>query len=570
MSASAVQNDDKFPSFTDKYEVERVIGRGGMGTVFEARHTKLGQRVAIKVLGEDLRMYPELVRRFEREARAASALSSPHAVRVFDIDQTADGTPFFVMEMLTGHDLSDVVTNDGPQPVGLAVRWLIEASDAIAEAHRLGIIHRDIKPSNLLLCDSGLIKVLDFGIAKASDSSSQTRTGIIKGKVAYMAPEQFRSGSVDRRADVFALGAILWRTIAGRRLWKNMTDVEVYQHLAAGTIPSPTEVNPDASPELVAICMKALAPNPGDRYQSAAELQTALEEFLDHSPEKVSPRTIGKQVSELFADRRAAVKNAIEERLASGVPAPTSLSTIPTLNSGLSREVESAPDVSVVDRASSVPSGGTIPSRGQTALMPGVSLSPEPRPSQLRTVILLGAAVLSVVAAGVIVMRVRSADHVTQAPTTEAAPAADVILAIDTDPPTAEVKLDALPIEHKTTIKRDGALHRLSVEAPGYAPHIQMLDLASAPVMDLHIALERLSETAAPVASTGSPVGSSALQKRSAAPVFVGKQTKPSSPVAARSASETPPPTAPAPVPVAPTPTDKGGLDTGDPWGKKK
>src|SRR5688572_27592617 len=120
-----------------------------MGTVFEARHLRLGHRVAIKVLGTELRDYPELVTRFEREARAAGALSSPHAVRVLDIDVTEDATPYIVMELLSGRDLARILEHEGPQPPARAVRFILEACDAIAEAHRLGIIHRDLKPSNL-------------------------------------------------------------------------------------------------------------------------------------------------------------------------------------------------------------------------------------------------------------------------------------------------------------------------------------------------------------------------------------------------------------------------------------
>ena len=140
-----------------------------MGIVFEARHVRLGQRVAIKVLGSGLREHPELVQRFEREARAAGSLTSAHAVRIFDIDATEDGTPFIVMELLAGRDLARVVELEGPQAVARASRWLIEACDAIAEAHRLGIVHRDLKPSNLFLTEENgrsIVKVLDFGIAK--------------------------------------------------------------------------------------------------------------------------------------------------------------------------------------------------------------------------------------------------------------------------------------------------------------------------------------------------------------------------------------------------------------------
>ena len=215
MVARAAKN----PPFTEKYDVECVLGRGGMGTVFEARHRRLGHHVAIKVLGEDLRLQPELVKRFEREARAAGALSSPHAVKVYDIDQTDDGTPFMVMELLHGRDLAHIVEHDGAQAVGDSVRWVIEACDAIGEAHRLGIVHRDIKPSNLFLCrDTETIKVLDFGIAKhvAAKEAAITLDVAPLGTPQYMSPEQVRCArNVDARTDIWSLGALQPRRFAG-------------------------------------------------------------------------------------------------------------------------------------------------------------------------------------------------------------------------------------------------------------------------------------------------------------------------------------------------------------------
>ena len=296
MSAAALQNEDQYPPFTDKYDVERVIGRGGMGTVFEARHTRLGQRVAIKVLGDDLRMHPELVRRFEREARAASALSSPHAVRVFDIDQTEDGTPFFVMELLTGRDLNDIVTNDGPQPVGVAVRWIIEASDAIAEAHRLGIIHRDIKPSNLLLCESGMIKVLDFGIAKRNTPNERAITLGVQplGTPQYMSPEQVRCAKdVDARTDVWSLGVTLYELVTGRPPFNHDLSAACIASIAADPVPDPREFSPELPEAVAKVIMRALEKDPKERYQSVDEMVLALAPFGEQiTPETPSWRVI--------------------------------------------------------------------------------------------------------------------------------------------------------------------------------------------------------------------------------------------------------------------------------------
>ena len=288
MPAIAQENTATYPPFTDKYVVEGVIGRGGMGTVYQARHARLGHLVAIKALGEELRVHPELVKRFEREARAASALSSPHAVRVHDIDQAEDGTPFFVMEMLQGRDLANLVENDGPQPIERAIRWLVEACDAIAEAHRLGIVHRDIKPSNLLLCDSGSIKVLDFGIAKRivpeQQDAALTAGFVPLGTPAYMSPEQIRCAKdVDARTDIWSLGVTLYELVTGRPPYDHEVPQACIAAIIADPIPDPRcfAAIPD---DLARVINKTLAKDPAGRYQSVDELVLALAPFIEDMP----------------------------------------------------------------------------------------------------------------------------------------------------------------------------------------------------------------------------------------------------------------------------------------------
>lgn len=267
-----------------------------MGTVFEARHARMGHRVAIKVLGEDVRRHPELVKRFEQEARAAGALSSPHAVRVHDIDQTVDGTPFMVMELLTGRDLAHIVENDGAQPIGASVRWVIEACDAIGEAHRLGIVHRDIKPSNLFLCrDTGSIKVLDFGIAKhvAAKDAALTLGVTPLGTPQYMSPEQVRCAKdVDARTDIWSLGVTLYELVCGRPPFDHDVPQACIAAIAADPIPDPREFRPDLPDALAAIVMRALAKDRSERFGSVEELVLALAPFVDAPSSSDSWRVI--------------------------------------------------------------------------------------------------------------------------------------------------------------------------------------------------------------------------------------------------------------------------------------
>ena len=285
--------------FAGKYAVERILGIGGMGTVFEARHIRLGHRVAIKVLGSELRDYPELVTRFEREARAAGSLTSRHAVRVFDIDMTEDATPFIVMELLSGQDLARILEREGPQPIQRAVQWVIEACDAISEAHSLGIVHRDLKPSNLFLTSEG-VKVLDFGIAKrvAAKEASITHAVAPLGTPQYMSPEQVRCAKdVDVRTDVWSLGVTLFELVTGKTPFAHEIPQACIASIAADPVPDPRTIRADLPVGLVEVIMKALEKDVNKRFASVAELVRALAPFalLDFDDE---PSTAVRRVIE--------------------------------------------------------------------------------------------------------------------------------------------------------------------------------------------------------------------------------------------------------------------------------
>lgn len=269
-----------------RYTIERLLGAGGMGLVFAARHRGLGQKVAIKLLVPELSRDPEAVERFLREARASTLLRSERVVRVIDVGSGKNGAPFMVMEYLEGEDLQESLRRGGPLAVPAAVGYVIQAAEALAEAHSLGIIHRDLKPANLFLTvgpdGSPLVKVLDFGISKVSVPGRRglTRTHAIMGSLGYMAPEQLRSTKhVDQRADVWGLGVVLYELLAGQRAFEgeHLADVSVKIILDS---PTPIEeIRDDVSPELAKVIDKCLAKKPATRYQNMGELAEALAPF---------------------------------------------------------------------------------------------------------------------------------------------------------------------------------------------------------------------------------------------------------------------------------------------------
>ncbi len=272
-----------------KYRIERVLGRGGMGVVMAAMHEHLNQRVALKFLTDNAYQQPEAVQRFVREARSAVQIQSEHVARVMDVGTLDSGAPFMVMEYLRGRDLKEVSSRRGPLPVSEAVDFVLQACDAVAEAHSLGIVHRDLKPSNLFLTErpdgSPLVKVLDFGISKAiqkGDTSQMhmTATSAIMGSPQYMSPEQIRSSkNVDARADVWALGTILHELLAGTPAYVADTVPGLLAMIVADSPPPLRSVRPDAPADLEASITRCLQKDREQRFANVSEFARSLERF---------------------------------------------------------------------------------------------------------------------------------------------------------------------------------------------------------------------------------------------------------------------------------------------------
>ncbi|MEZ4294510.1 MAG: serine/threonine-protein kinase [Polyangiaceae bacterium] len=273
-----------------KYRVVRTLGRGGMGIVVEAFHLELQVPVAIKLLLPELMPYAEAAIRFQREARAVSKLTSPHVARVIDVDTLPSGEPYIVMELLKGKDLAERGRDPIPLSVAEAIDYVVQACDAIAEAHAMGIVHRDLKPANLFVARKGsggaIVKVLDFGVSKVLSGDtgevSLTHTTTILGSALYMSPEQMRSArDVDHRTDVYALGACLYELLARRPPYLANSFPELCAMVYSGPPMSLTEWSPDAPEGLAKVVEKALAHEPGARFATVAELTCALAPYAD-------------------------------------------------------------------------------------------------------------------------------------------------------------------------------------------------------------------------------------------------------------------------------------------------
>jgi eukaryotic-like serine/threonine-protein kinase len=269
-----------------KYRIDRILGAGGMGIVVAARHLSLDDHVAIKFLLPEALGNSEAVERFAREARAATRIKSQHVARVSDVGKLENGAPYMVMEYLDGHDLSARLREKGPLSVAEAVEFVIQACDAIAEAHGLGIVHRDLKPANLFCVrgPDGLpsVKVLDFGISKATTISGfdMTRTAAVMGSPSYMSPEQMTSAKdVDARTDIWSMGIVLYELLAGRAPFEGETLPEVCVKIATNEPPPIRNFRPDLPDGLEAVILKCLEKDRANRFQNVGELVVALVEF---------------------------------------------------------------------------------------------------------------------------------------------------------------------------------------------------------------------------------------------------------------------------------------------------
>jgi len=315
-----------------KYRVDRILGAGGMGVVVAAHHLQLDQQVAIKMLLPSMLKHREAVERFTREARAAVKIKSEHVARVSDVGVLETGAPYMVMEYLEGEDLGQWVSERGVLAVGQAVEFLLQAAEAIAEAHALGIVHRDIKPANLFCVRraDGLlsVKVLDFGISKLTNAPldlSMTKTQTVMGSPHYMAPEQVLSAkNADAQSDIWSLGAVLFELLTGQVPYAAESFPELVLKVSGTDAPSVTSLRDDVPPELAAVVSRCLERDRDQRFKNLAELAVALVPF---GPPRRSEASAERVVRVLESGTMPLSRDG----LISGLPALPVASRRPTL-----------------------------------------------------------------------------------------------------------------------------------------------------------------------------------------------------------------------------------------------
>jgi eukaryotic-like serine/threonine-protein kinase len=398
----------------------------------------------------------------------------------------SDGQHFMAMEYLEGASLNAVATHVKPS-FALRAKVLLEVLEGLEYAHDLRdydgtplhIVHRDISPHNVFVTYTGQVKVLDFGIAKAVTSSHETQAGVLKGKVAYMSPEQVLNGDVDRRVDVFAAGVMIWLAVTGRLPWDGESDVKKLLLVCSGQVPSPRTVRPNVDPELERICNKALAFELDERYATAEELGVDLEKFIEANG-RVTSNEVAKLMTELFEAERSAVRHAVDQHLTKLKAEPQKEHTAIMLS-------VPPPD------ASGTPFGVAM---GQETT--GARAAP-PR-SRGRTVGYAAAALALVSCTAVGVTRWQSRhllaaappppQTVTNAPAPESPTPAMIQVSVQVSPPSARAYLDDAPLDHVQFVGRfpsDGTSHRMRFEADGFEPASRLVSFDHDVALDIDL-----------------------------------------------------------------------------------
>ena len=506
-----------------KYRLLAELGQGGMAEVFLAvarGPVGFSKLQVIKVLRSHLVEDPDFLTMFLDEARLAAHLNHPNIVQTNEVGDQ-EGRYFIAMEYLDGQSLDQVLRRLKPNrlPLPMYLRVLSEALVGLHYAHEsasfdgtpLDIVHRDVTPHNVFVTYDGVVKLVDFGIAKAASCKAETEAGVLKGKITYMAPEQARGEPVDRRSDLFAVGIMLWEALSGKKPWQGMTEVQILNRLANGDIPSIREAAPGAPEELVVTCEQLLSASAAARCATAAEVHARLESYLKTLPEAPLSRDVGAFVADLFKDRRAQMRAVLEAQLqnvqSSPIEGPPASLTLTTTGPS----APSSPSANRIPRLGATPSSDDAddlppPSRSAASLTAATTV-PNVRPgSSSRVAAVVVSLVLGV--SGVLwLLRPApsppgpaspGATATVSVPAAASSPqdqAVSVDVSIDATPPEAKLFLDDAPLPSNPftgRFARDGLVHRIRAEAPGYVTKLEIVRFGEA--ITQHVTLERVAD----------------------------------------------------------------------------
>ena len=515
-----------------KYRIIAKLGQGGMATVFLSvvpGPMGVNKLLVIKVLRDELSSDADFLSMFLNEARLAARLNHANVVHTYEVG-VAGQHHFLAMDYLDGQPLHALLrkASRARMPLDVHVRILADMLAGLDYAHTLKdfdgtplhVVHRDVSPQNAFVTYDGQVKLVDFGIAKAAGAASTTQSGVFKGKLAYVAPEQAAGDPVDARADLFSVGVMLWEAIAARRFAHGESQTALLAKRLSGTEPRIRDVVPDADLELADICDRAMAHDPADRFASARQFQDALESFLDRFSRRVGRREVGELISSLFVEERERIRAVIDEQMKRLHRETSTALPLPSLDA-LQASAE-PPPVTTIEPATGRRLGGP-PSAPPSDTSAGLSASHgtlvaaniPPRgagdAARGRTILIALTAVAIASLAGIVVIVVLKRPAEQAAPPPPAEPTAStpdtskLRLSITFGPPGAVAKLDGFPLPQSpfiAQVPRDGSMHTLEVEGPGLAKKTSMLSYDKD--VDLTISLEPAPEPSAATSTSAS------------------------------------------------------------------
>ncbi len=469
---------EEVPRQLGSYRIIAKLGAGGMANVYlgmQSGMAKFKKLVVVKVLHPNHVANAEFLSMFLNEARLAARLNHPNVVNTYEVGED-DGRHFMAMEYLEGQPFNAVIKKIGRDkiPCDHVLKVLVDVLAGLHYAHELrdfdgthlGVVHRDVSPQNIFITYDGNTKLVDFGVAKAACSDMETRAGVIKGKIAYLSPEQAGADPVDRRADIFSVGVLLWETLARKRFSSGAIDVATIHKRVTGGEPRIREVMPDVPSDLADICDKAIALRPDDRFATALEMKEALETVLESRRERAKTHSLAVLVTEAFAEERSTIKTVIEQHAKvahSEPPGKTGSNVIPVLSpqpSDASNPTGSLPSATSIGGASVV-TGDVRPPKA--SIMPWLAV--------VAVVGIAGATIAYVVSQG------DSAASTTVPPPSSTAAVvqkpddAKVELIVIASPPEAVITLDGTQLSSnpfRAQVDRGSQMHKILAKADGY------------------------------------------------------------------------------------------------------